>query len=423
MILVLLFLISLLNPTPAFAHSFGQLYTLPIPFWLYLYASAAALLVSFLIIGYFASSSKGKNSYQFIKLPSVGSQLFNSRYVKAALKIAALIFLFITIAYGQMVFFWIYFVVGFAYISAIFGNIYALINPFKTLCPNTKGKVKYPNFLSYYPAVFLYVVFIWVELFVEGTPARLTYILAGYTILTFIASLIFGKENWFKFGDFFSIFFKLISKISIFEIHNQNLHLRPPFVSLSKVEVKHFSLLLFILFMLSSTAFDGIHQTTPYVAFYWQNINGAIRPIFGADAFLIFQLSTLVLSPFIFLSIYLFAISASRSLTKSKLKTMQLAQMFAPSLIPIAFVYHFAHYFTLLFSEGLNIILPANFVWHTQVAAILIGHIAAVLIAHLIAVDIFQSRQKSLISQMPMLILMVIYTMIGLWILSQPLSV
>lgn len=40
-------------PKPIAAHAFGQLYNLPVPFWLYLYGAAAALIVSFLLIGYF----------------------------------------------------------------------------------------------------------------------------------------------------------------------------------------------------------------------------------------------------------------------------------------------------------------------------------------------------------------------------------
>ena len=40
----------LLIPTAAGAHSFGRTYNLPVPFWLYGFGAAAALVLSFLIV-------------------------------------------------------------------------------------------------------------------------------------------------------------------------------------------------------------------------------------------------------------------------------------------------------------------------------------------------------------------------------------
>ena len=37
------------------AHSFGVMYTLPIPFWMYAFAVSATLALSFLMIGFFAT--------------------------------------------------------------------------------------------------------------------------------------------------------------------------------------------------------------------------------------------------------------------------------------------------------------------------------------------------------------------------------
>jgi hypothetical protein len=125
---------------------------------------------------------------------------------------------------------------------------------------------------------------------------------------------------------------------------------------------------------------------------------------------------------------------------------MDLGLKFAYTLIPIAVVYNAAHYYTLLLTSGpqiipllsdpfgfgwnifgtpsvnINVIPAADLIWHTQVLLILIGHIAGVFLAHIIAVNVFKSSKHALISQIPMLILMVFYTVIGLWILSQPIS-
>src|SRR5688572_13324414 len=46
----------LLLPTSAGAHSFGVLYNLPVPFWLYGFGAAAALVLSFLLVGVFVAA-------------------------------------------------------------------------------------------------------------------------------------------------------------------------------------------------------------------------------------------------------------------------------------------------------------------------------------------------------------------------------
>jgi hypothetical protein len=44
---------SLLQASAAAAHGFGQRYDLPLPLWLYLFGAAAAVVVSFIIVGLF----------------------------------------------------------------------------------------------------------------------------------------------------------------------------------------------------------------------------------------------------------------------------------------------------------------------------------------------------------------------------------
>lgn len=135
-----------------------------------------------------------------------------------------------------------------------------------------------------------------------------------------------------------------------------------------------------------------------------------------------------------------------RLLVKNPPPVKEMAIRFSFSLLPIVLVYHAAHYFTLLFSQGLQVfalisdpfgwgwnlfgskdlkigtIIQAGTVWHTQVGLIIIGHIAAVYIAHLEALKMFMSSRSAALSQIPMLSLMMILTAAGLWILSLPIS-
>ena len=115
------------------------------------------------------------------------------------------------------------------------------------------------------------------------------------------------------------------------------------------------------------------------------------------------------------------------------------------SLVPIAVAYHLAHYLSYLLIQGqaiwpllsdpLNLgwdlfgtrgyeidigVVGMRFVWLFAVAAIVVGHVAAVALAHVEALRAAPGRKLAVASQVPMLVLMVAYTMLSLWILSQP---
>ena len=65
-------------------------------------------------------------------------------------------------------------------------------------------------------------------------------------------------------------------------------------------------------------------------------------------------------------------------------------------------------------------IIDAKVVWYTAVITITIGHVLAVYIALVMAIRVFTERDAALRSQIPMLVLMIAYTMISLWVMSQP---
>lgn len=455
--------IPFLLPQAVSAHSFGKLYSLPVPFWMYLYGGAAAIAVSFLIIGYFLNKRSQNFSYSTVDLSKFGFFASLTRpWFLAILKVASVFLFLLTILTGllgenssysnfNMTLFWIIFALGLTYATAIIGNVYTFINPWKILTEwfggtEVKGIIKYPRGLGYYPALLFYFLFIWFELVGQTSPGKLSIILVLYSLLNYFGVIAFGKDIWFRYGEFFSVFFRLIGKIAPVEYRSGKLYLRPPFIGLLKEKAEHFSLLLFTLFMLSSTAFDGFKETLPWVRFYWRYVDDVARPTLGSNSYAIFQTIGLLLSPLLFLGIYLLLIALAKVVAKSTLSLRDIALQFAFSLIPIALVYNIAHYYTLIFTEGPNIvrlisdpfgfgwnlfntanyynsfILGANFIWHSQVAFILFGHIVAVYLAHLVALNIFPSHKRALLSQFPMLILMVAYTMIGLWILSQPIT-
>ena len=124
-----------------------------------------------------------------------------------------------------------------------------------------------------------------------------------------------------------------------------------------------------------------------------------------------------------------------------------LARDFSYTLLPIAVAYNITHYAPVLITElrgisrrltdpfggGWNLLgrtdvttvppeLSMAVVWHVQVALIVAGHVASIYLAHVVAFRTFPARGQVLVSQLPLLALMVAYTAIGLWVLALPLA-
>lgn len=456
-------------PGSALAHSFGRLYNLPVPVWMYLWGASAALLLSFLLIGYFVATpqSAGRNLWKR-PAPAV-LERFAGPGLFLALRGFAVAMLVLCICSGlwgtansyanfNMTFFWVVFGLGYTYWVALAGDSWARINPWRTLVMATgrsfPGRRRYPVRLGYYPALVLYAAFIWMELFGQTRPHSLSWVLLGYVGVNLAGAWWCGKDAWFRYGEFFSVFFRILAMMAPFERVDGRLHLRHPFIGLLKERCEHPSLLLFVLFMLSSTAFDGLHETTPWVRLYWRGVLALLQPFVGDDIVATFPIfkrlyafwqgGALLASPLVYLAAYALAIAAARRLTHSPVPLRTLCLEFGYTLVPIAFVYHVTHYYTLLqtqaprivelasdpFGRGWNLLGTRNLfapitpdagtVWHAQVALILVGHIVSVYLAHLVAIRLFDTRRAAFLSQVPMVVLMVLYTTAGLWILSLP---
>jgi hypothetical protein len=120
-----------------------------------------------------------------------------------------------------------------------------------------------------------------------------------------------------------------------------------------------------------------------------------------------------------------------------------LASKFAHTLIPIAFAYALAHYFSLLMYQeqalgylisdplghgsdlfgtaGAGIdynVVTATTIWYVQVAALVLGHVAGLMLAHDRALAIYEKPREAVRSQYWMLIVMIGFTSLGLWLLS-----
>jgi hypothetical protein len=465
------------------AHTFAPPYTLPVPFTFYAFGAVAALVVSFVVFGLFASAPSLAQVRVVEVAPSAGDASMGPLLSLARfLSLALLVVCVVSGLFGSqnayanfnMTFFWIVFVLGVAYAVAIVGDFYAAVNPWKVLVDLVErvtplkfvGRMRHPERLHYYPALALYMAFIWLELFGHTKPATLSIALLAYSAINLAGAWVMGRRAWFRQGEFFAVFMRLLGKLSPWarpwdpseRASRPGLRWRAPFIGLLEERAEHVSLLLFILFMLSSTAFDGLHDTGPWAALFWKGLYPTIAPILlwgtaahqvalSSQLYYLWQWLALFSSPLVYFAVYWIFVAAAKAITRSQLSVHELTLRFAMSLVPIAFVYHVTHYYTLLLSQGGQLyrlvsdplgngwdifgtgttavpplMIDIEAIWHTQVALIVIGHIVSVYLAHIEALQVFSTSRRAAISQLPLLFLMMMFTTLGLWILSLPLG-
>jgi hypothetical protein len=473
----------LLLPTASWGCAFVPPYRLPVPFGMYAWASSVAVALSFVVAVSFAgaTSLRPALSPAYAGVLPPNAALLRSDWSAGQLLAVALLLLgIVTGLFGtddpfanlNTTMFWIIFVLAVPYATLLVGNFYESINPWATIvrwcgsrgADSFTGVIRYPKNLGYYPALALYMAFIWLELFGQPSPRGLSLALLAYSLVNIAGAWLFGYRAWFRYGEFFSVFLRLIgyaAPLKIVRNAKPPLHSvrrwRVPFSGLLLEETEGSSLLVFILFMLSSTAYDGLHQTRPWVTLYWQDIYPHLSPLLSTvprqayeqalALYALWQTFWLIASPFIYLAVLLTFVAAAKILAKTQYTVLQLSLRFALTLIPIAIVYHITHYYPTLLEMGPQIvrlisdpfglgwnlfgtanltipavILGAGVIWMSQVVLIVAGHVVSVLLAHFEALRIYPNTRDAMVSQIPILLLMILFTVVGLKILSMPLA-
>jgi hypothetical protein len=235
---------------------------------------------------------------------------------------------------------------------------------------------------------------------------------------------------------------------------DRELNLRPWAVGLARPEPVPPGGMFFVIFVLAAVAFDSLLETPQWAELeYLTSMPRTLGLVALPLLFLVVYLGFIKLSQ-VFVGVYSgfgkFSQLFGRGYApfREYIPVGRLATAYVYSLVPIAIAYQIAHYYTYLLIQGQAIIalisdpfgwgwdlfgtagykidaglVGADFVWYSQVALIVVGHVLAVYLAHLGALRLFGDRRKALRSQLPMLALMVLYTISSLWILSQPIIV
>lgn len=438
----------LLTASPAAAHGIGGRLDLPVPIWLFVYGAAVVVVISFVALGVLWREPRLEGKTLGRPLPEPFQATLRSRVTDAAVRtLAVLIFglVFAAAAAGRdQAFFniapWIVFIVfwvGLAFAHALLGNWWATMSPWDSIARfvgiGDRPRREYPARWGVWPAAILLLGFLMLELVIPNrdSPRVLAWAIGVYSALTLTGMAVFGRDAWNRSGEAFAVYFGLLSRIAPFGRRDDGrVILRPPLAGLASLRPRP-GLVAIAMIAIGSTTFDGFTGTG-----LWSGWVNGLGPLSSALAHATGLLATIVLAGCVY------ALSMLAASAVAGIPWHPLSVRFVHSLIPIAFAYVAAHYFSLLFLEGQTVfalvsdpfglgwnlfgtadysvnlaLLSPTAIWYVQVTVIVLGHVAGVTLAHDRALATFPPK-VAVRTQYALLGVMVLFTMSGLLILS-----
>ena len=330
--------------------------------------------------------------------------------------------------------------VGLVPMSLLFGPFYRAVNPLRTIHLGLskvtggdpdEGVATFPEWVGLWPAAFGIFAFTWLELvYPESSylaPVRLWF--AVYAAVVLVGAAVFG-QRWIAACDPFEAYSTLVGHLSVWGRRaDRTLVLRSPLQNLDSLPAVP-GLLALTGVLLGSTAFDSFKESLA-----WLRVTTSL----GVDKTL---LDTLALLGFWALVAGLFGLATLAAPSADGSHRGDLPLRFAPSLVPIIVGYVVAHYLTLLVEYGQQTLiylsdpmgtgadllgtadLQVNY-WLSQhqtllayvkVFSIVGGHVLGVIAAHDKAMKLLPRRHQ-LTGQLPLLLVMVVFTVGGLYLL------
>lgn len=476
-------------PPPAAAHALGQVFTLPVPLGLYLVAAAVAVAASFVVAVAVVRPAGPIPSYPSVPL---GDGL--ARIASVLLQVLGLAWWFGAIAAGLLVdsisplpavLFWIGIWVGLPIIVVLLGNPWPSLSPFRTLfgwlervarlagLDRLDAGLRYPAALGRWPSVLLLFGAVWSELVLPDrtAPTTIALLLAGYTVLTLLGMMVFGRIAWLRNAELFEVYLGWFGRVGplgrrVVEPETcdgcgeacapqhcvdcpecaaaanpgeRRPELRPWFAGLTEVGAAGWSDAAFIVLALAAVSFDGLSETTAWGAVMNPLFTLLLPVVGGLNTVLVVQTLGLLGVWLSFMAAFAVAAALTRRMHDPGRDMQPLGAMagaYAATLLPIAGGYLIAHYLTLLvqgvawiptlLADPLSTVappldwIPIGAVWYLSVAAIVVGHVAAVVLAHRRALR--DSATRPILAGLPLVLLMVGYTVLSLWIIAQPIT-
>jgi len=449
------------------AHGLVARSDLPIPEWLFGWAAAMVLVVSFVALAILWPEPRLERE-RWRPLPGDIGRLLGSRPVEVLCG-AIGVFLLGVVVYAGLrgaqsptanfapTFVYVIFWLALLPASILLGDVFKAFNPWRAI-GRTVGWIAgnaareglpaplaYPERLGHWPAAAGIFAFACMELVASNgdRPENLAIATLVYSALTFVAMALYGVETWISRGEAFSVYFNLFSRIAPIETRDRVVGLRRLLSGLPALRPGAGTVPLLAV-MIGSVTFDGASEApiwtgiAPDIASFFQDVG--LSPQNSLELTFLIGLTATILIVYGF---YMLGALGAKSVGGG-FTTTRLARAFVHSLVPIAFAYVAAHYLTLLLFQGQSIaflasdplgdgsdlfgtadsqidytIIGANATWYWQVGFVVVGHVAALTLAHDRALALYDQARLAVRSQYWMLAVMVGFTSLALWLLSQ----
>jgi hypothetical protein len=454
---------ALAAPASALAHGLVGKQDLPIPRWLFAWAAAAVLVVSFVALAVLWPRPRLERVRErpVLKVPAVLEVLCGILGVAAfvitvwagfAGSQTATANLAPTVVY---VVFW----VAIPFTTIVLGDVFAAFNPWRAIARGAawlyaRGRggdapapLPYPEWLGRWPAAVGIFLFAWVELVYvnKDDPSQLSVMMLIYAAVQLVGMSVYGIEAWSRNADAFGVYFRLFSMLAPLHWRERTLYVRPP-LSGAPTLVAGPGTVALLCTMIGTVSFDGLSQGQIWTG------QGGIAPelqqrfvnlgFTGEVALEITFTIGLLTMVGLISGLYRLGVIGMHTVGRGH-DTTELSRRFVHSLIPIALAYVVAHYFSLLMYQGQAVaylvsdplgdgsnvfgtatatinynLVGANGVWYVQVFALVLGHAAGLTLAHDRALVVYDRARDATRSQYWMLAVMVAFTSLGLWLLS-----
>jgi hypothetical protein len=452
--------LALALPASASAHGLVGKQDLPIPRWLFAWAAAVVLVASFVGLAVLWAKPRLQQVVERRRF-AIERAL---EVLAGALGVAAFAFVVYAGFAGTQAatanilptVIYVYFWVVIPFVSVVFGDVFRAVNPWLAVGKASGWVVQrtglaagvdplpYPRRLGRWPAVIGVLVFAWVELVYanKDDPSTLSIMALAYAATQLVGMSLWGVEAWSQRGDAFGVYFGMFARISPLHWRDGGLATRPVLGGAPKLAPVAGTVALLCV-MIGTTSFDGFSQGTT-----WNSLVPHLQDFFGSlglnaeHALEAAGTVGIVVMCCLIGVLYRLGVMGMHTVGR-RLPTAQLSGAFAHTLIPIAFAYVLAHYFSLVAYQGQAIVpllsdplgqgkdyfggadvtinytwISATGIWYVQVAALVIGHVAGLALAHDRALALFQKARDATRSQYWMLAVMVCFTSLGLWLLS-----
>ncbi|MGH2845994.1 MAG: fenitrothion hydrolase [Thermoleophilaceae bacterium] len=450
-----------------FAHGLVGRSDLPIPEWLFGWAAAMVLVVSFVALAVLWPQPRLEGE-DWRPLPRGLGRGLASRPVEIACGAIGVALLGLLVYSGLRgtqsptanfapTFVYVIFWLALVPASVLLGDVFRAFNPWRAVGRGVgwvAGRVarsdlpaplRYPERLGHWPAVAGIFAFAAMELAAANgdRPESLAIATLVYSALTFVAMALYGVETWIARGEAFSVYFNLFSRLSPVETRDRVVGLRRPLSGLAAFRPVGGTVPLLAV-MIGSVTFDGASEApiwtgiAPDIGNFFQDLG--LSPQNALELAFLLGLLAAILLVYAF---YRLGVVGARSVGGG-FGSERLARAFVHSLVPIALAYVAAHYFTLLLFQGQGIaflasdplgdgsnllgtadsqidygVVGADATWYWQVGFVVAGHVAALTLAHDRALALYDEAKLAVRSQYWMLSVMVGFTSLALWLLSQ----